>query len=102
MNTVYANREYISTDFLKNVGFIADSSVFFRNVNEVHKLKVLSDEDYGLLKKFAEIEDADVVEWVIPKSNIQLTDFDFDVFCTKGYLDLVAKEKISNRIVVGK
>lgn len=96
--TVYFNREFVNVGFLKSIGLIHDEKKFFKSVSDVHKLKVLQDSDMVTALKYAEIKDASLVDWVIPVSGIRLSSVDEQMFKEQGYLNLVAREKIMNKM----
>lgn len=98
-STVYNSRNFLNIQFLRSVGLLNDEKKFFNSVSDVHKLKVIKDEDMAIAKQFASYNDATLVDWLIPVSSIQLSSLDQAAFEKTGYLNLIAHEKIANKLM---
>lgn len=91
---VYNDTNYVDVYTLFCIGIVPDASAFFKKLPEEVRLKVVNDEIYDVLKKYADLFGTEVVSWVIPVSALEDSE-DYDYLT---YMDHVDQTYLINKL----
>ncbi len=69
MTLSVSGNSFVSVAFLKRIGFVVDTKVFFESVPNKHKMKIVTQEAYTTFVEFAKQTNGNIVPWIVSEND---------------------------------